>query len=124
MKKIKLIISFLIIGICLLFSVSSCSKKQDPVPTPKVVEKTGKNVYLAGPMFNASEKNCNLKITNVLESYGYSVFLPQRDGIEAALLEGKTEEELINMIFPLDVQNVLNADIIFMNIDELEPHTH
>ena len=55
----------------------------------------GKKVYFAGPMFYAAEKGFNLKVTQVLEEYGYQVFLPQRDGIEAAKLEGKTEEELI-----------------------------
>ena len=85
------------------------------------VVKTGKRVYFAGPMFNQGEKEFNLKITKVLEDYGYQVFLPQRDGIEGALLEGKTEEELINMIFPLDVQNVLDADILFMNMDGRVP---
>ena len=72
-------------------------------------------------MFNAAEKGFNLKVTQVLEEYGYQVFLPQRDGIEAAKLEGKTEEELVNMIFPLDAGEVKKADIIFMNIDGRVP---
>lgn len=49
------------------------------------------------------------------------VFLPQRDGIEAALLEGKSEEELIEMIFALDHDEVLKADIVFMNLDGRVP---
>ena len=81
----------------------------------------GKRVYLAGPMFNQAEKDFNLEITKVLEDYGYQVFLPQRDGIEAAKLEGKTEEELIRMIFALDAGEVKKADIIFMNIDGRVP---
>ena len=83
--------------------------------------KEGKKVYFAGPLFNQAEKDYNLKITKVLEDYGYQVFLPQRDGIEGALLEGKTEEELIEMIFPLDVRNVMDADILFMNLDGRVP---
>ena len=74
----------------------------------------GKKVYLAGPLFNQAEKDFNLKITKVLEHNGYQVFLPQRDGIEAALLQGKTEEELVKMIFGLDAGEVKKADIIFM----------
>ena len=77
----------------------------------------GNKVYFAGPMFNQAEKDYNLKITKLLEEYGYQVFLPQRDGIEAARLEGKTEEELIKMIFDLDAGQVRKADILFMNID-------
>ena len=57
----------------------------------------------------------------MLEENGYQVFLPQRDGIEAAKLEGKTEEELIKMIFELDAGEVEKADIIFMNLDGRVP---
>ena len=81
----------------------------------------GKRIYFAGPMFNQAEKDFNLEITKVLEDYGYQVFLPQRDGIEAAKLEDKTEEELIRMIFALDAGEVKKADIIFMNIDGRVP---
>ena len=81
----------------------------------------GKKVYFASPMFNHAEKAFNLEITKVLEDFGYQVFLPQRDGIEAARLEGKTEEELIKMIFALDAQEVKKADIVFMNIDGRAP---
>ena len=62
-----------------------------------------------------------MEITAVLEEYGYEVFLPQRDGIEAAQLEGKSEEELIQMIFDLDSSEVKKADILFMNLDGRVP---
>ena len=81
----------------------------------------GKKVYFAGPMFNHAEKEFNLRITKVLEEYGYKVFLPQRDGIEAALLKDKSEEELTRMIFALDETQVRKADIVFMNIDGRVP---
>lgn len=81
----------------------------------------GNKVYFAGPMFNQSEKDFNLKLTKVLEEKGYQVFLPQRDGIEAALLEGKSEDEVVKMIFSLDESKVKEADIIFMNLDGRVP---
>ena len=81
----------------------------------------GNRVYLASPMFSQAEKDYNLKIAHVLEEYGYVVFLPQRDGLEAAYLEGKSEEELTELIFNLDYEEVLKADIIFMNIDGRVP---
>ena len=84
-------------------------------------ESSGKKVYFAGPLFNQAEKDFNLELTKVLEEYGYEAFLPQRDGIEAALLEGKTEEELIEMIFSLDAGEVCKADILFMNLDGRVP---
>ena len=113
----------------MLFSFVSCQKsattdKESSTSSESVkepAEKTGKKVYFAGPLFNQSEKDFNLKIANVLEEYGYEVFLPQRDGIEAALLEGKSEEELIEMIFSLDEGKVKESDIIFMNLDGRVP---
>ena len=81
----------------------------------------GNKVYFAGPLFNQAEKDYNLKMTKVLEDNGYEVFLPQRDGIEAAQLEGKSEDELIEMIFKLDESKVKEADIIFMNLDGRVP---
>ena len=85
------------------------------------LHKEGKRVYFAGPLFSQSEKDFNLKLANILEDYGYEVFLPQRDGIEAALLEGKTEEELTKMVFELDYTEVMKADIVFMNVDGRVP---
>ena len=77
----------------------------------------GNKVYLACPMFCQGEKDFNLKIAHALEEYGYKVFLPQRDGLEAALLKDKSEEEVVKIIFDLDYKRVREADIIFMNLD-------
>ena len=75
------------------------------------------SIYFAGPLFNQAEKDYNLKIANLLEKHGYKVFLPQRDGFEAALLEGKTEEEIAKLIFEKDVSEVLKADVLVFNLD-------
>ena len=89
--------------------------------TSALAETAGRRVYMASPMFNAAEKAFNLKVTQVLEAHGYQVFLPQRDGIEAALLEGKSEEEMTEMIFKLDAEEVQKADILMMNMDGRVP---
>ena len=81
----------------------------------------GKKVYFAAPMFSQADKDYNLQIVKILEDYGYEVFLPQRNGIEAVKLEGKSEEELTKMIFDLDAGEVKKADIVFMNIDGRVP---
>ncbi len=101
---------------------SGSEKTAEPAPA-KAAEAVGngKRVYCAGPLFSQSEKDFNVEITAVLEEYGYEVFLPQRDGIEAAQLEGKSEEELIQMIFDLDSSEVKKADILFMNLDGRVP---
>lgn len=92
------------------------SDEDEPVASSKKTR-----VYLAGPLFNQSEKDWNLRLAEMLEEHGYEVFLPQRDGIEAALLEGKTEEELTQMIFEKDEGEVLKADVLFMNLDGRAP---
>ncbi len=85
------------------------------------VPATGKRVYFAAPLFSESEREYNLKIVNILESYGYDVFLPQRDGFLAPELEGKTEEEKTEMIFEKDKEEVLKSDILFMMLDGRVP---
>ena len=62
---------------------------------------TGKKVYFAGPLFNDAEKDYNLKIVTILESYGYEVFLPQRDGFLAPEIGEMTEEEKTMMREPV-----------------------
>ena len=81
----------------------------------------GKRVYFAGPLFNEAERAYNLKIVEILEAHGYEVFLPQRDGLLAPELEGKTEAEKIDMIFTKDTDEVLKADILFMMLDGRVP---
>ncbi|MCR5061049.1 MAG: nucleoside 2-deoxyribosyltransferase [Saccharofermentans sp.] len=124
----------LILCIVTMFQLASCAAANTTEATsaPTVTEAsaapsegdgehTGKRVYFAGPLFNQGEKDFNLRLTNVLEAHGYTVFLPQRDGIEAVLLEGKTEQEMSEMIFALDESEVLKADILFMNMDGRAP---
>ena len=80
-----------------------------------------KRVYFAAPLFNQAEKDFNLRLTQVLEEFGYEVFLPQRDGFLAVELEGKNEEELIQTIFEKDLSEILKADILFMVLDGRVP---
>ena len=131
MKKLSKIAGAVILCAAMLFSFAAyaggsggANKVAGEDSFKTKISKTvghGNKVYFAGPMFNQAEKEYNLKITKLLEEFGYQVFLPQRDGIEAAKLEGKTEEELIKMIFDLDAGEVRKADIIFMNIDGRVP---
>ena len=131
MKKLSKIAGAVILCAAMLFSFAAyaggsggANKVAGEDAFQTKISKTighGNKVYFSGPMFNQAEKEYNLKITKLLEEFGYQVFLPQRDGIEAAKLEGKTEEELIKMIFDLDAGQVRKADIIFMNIDGRVP---
>lgn len=85
------------------------------------LEVVGKRVYFAAPLFSQAERDYNLKLTHVLESYDYTVFLPQRDGFLAPELEGLTEEEKTKKIFEKDRYEVLHADICFALLDGRAP---
>ena len=80
-----------------------------------------KKVYFAGPMFCKSEKDYNAAVAAMLEDAGYSVFLPQRDGNEAALMKDETEEERTRVIFDVDTAAIRNADVLFMVLDGRVP---
>ena len=100
---------------------SSPSAEAVPSSSADVSSSSATTVYFAAPLFSQSEKDFNLELTKVLEDHGYQVFLPQRDGYLAAELEGKTEEELTEMIFDKDYSEVLKADVLFMSLDGRVP---
>ncbi len=97
------------------------ARNQKPIMTDKGDVKMDNRVYFAGPLFCKAEKDFNKALALMLEQAGYSVFLPQRDGFEAAMLEDKTEQEKTDMIFAKDVSEILNADIFFMVLDGRVP---
>lgn len=78
-------------------------------------------VYFAAPLFNQAEKDFNLKIATILEENGCLVFLPQRDGYEAATLSGKTEQQKIGLIFSKDTSEIDKADVVVMILDGRVP---
>lgn len=80
-----------------------------------------KKIYFAGPLFNEAEKNFNASLVSVLEEFGYLVFLPQRDGFEATMLEGLTEIEKTEKIFRKDISEIDGSDILFMVLDGRTP---
>lgn len=107
------LMAVLIVGLSAYYSGTSVHAEN----TASEQDAAGKRVYFAGPLFNEAEREYNLKLVTILESYGYEVFLPQRDGYLAPELEGKTEEEITEMIFQKDKDEVLKADILFMVLD-------
>ena len=76
-----------------------------------------KKIYFAAPLFCDGEKEFNQKITDLLQKAGYEVFLPQRDGVLAAELTGKTESEKIKTVFSKDTGAIEKCDILFFVLD-------
>ena len=118
-----------VLCIVMMPALSSCASdtaaENSPEPAKEMSgeteSRTGKKIYFAGPMFSQGEKDFNLKLAKVLEDNGYEVFLPQRDGIEAAMLEGKSEKEKARLIFEKDVSEIMKADILVMLLDGRVP---
>mgnify|MGYP000047808842 FL=1 len=79
-----------------------------------------KRISLAGPMFCAAEKTFNEEVTELLESSGYSVFLPQRDGTEV-LTGDMNEEQKALAIFDADRSEIEKADALVMVLDGRVP---
>jgi len=88
-------------------------------------------IYCAGPLFNNKEKEEMQEIANILESNGYEVFLPQRDGFKFSSLfptflnlgipEYVARRTLNKAIFILDVFQILDSDGFVININGRVP---
>ena len=88
-------------------------------------------IYCAGPLFNPQERKEMSEIANALRESGYSIFLPQEDGLEfsrlfPAFLErglnDKEAQKILNLaIFSLDVFEVINSDGLVLNMNGRVP---
>jgi nucleoside 2-deoxyribosyltransferase len=80
-------------------------------------------IYFAAPLFCEAEKKFNQELTEKLESAGFEVFLPQRDGIEMnrQIQSGMEPDETRKSIFKLDRDNILESDIFLFILDGRVP---
>ena len=80
------------------------------------------DVYFAAPLFTEAELRFNKNVTEMIESEGHDVFLPQRDGLESDdLSEREGAEVAMQQIFDLDRKNVLGADLVTATLDGRVP---
>jgi hypothetical protein len=95
------------------------------------MEKHLYKIYCAGPLFNPKEREEMDNIAVALECSGYSVFLPQRDGLEFSrllpvLLQRNVSAEdatkiLNNAIFCLDVFHITDSHGLVLNMNGRVP---
>jgi nucleoside 2-deoxyribosyltransferase len=82
-------------------------------------------IYFAAPLFCKAEQAFNMKLTEKLEELGFTVFLPQRDGIGVEISKPPYSEmaieELRQAIFTIDRDKVLEADIFLFVLDGRVP---
>lgn len=95
------------------------------------MERNSFKVYCAGPLFNPSERKEMGLIANSLRQAGYSVFLPQEDGLEFSKLfpaflkkgvQPEQAQQLLNhAIFALDVFQVKDSSGLVLNMNGRVP---
>ena len=80
-------------------------------------------IYVAGPLFNIAERAFNDELTVALESLGYEVFLPQRDGAEAKkpAYSKMSREQRRQAIFEMDRDKIEECDIFLFVLDGRVP---
>lgn len=81
------------------------------------------NIYFAGPLFNKAEKQFNQKLTDKLETAGFEVFLPQRDGVagDKSPYDKMSREERRKTMFILDKEKIIESDIFLFILDGRVP---
>lgn len=77
-----------------------------------------KKIYIASPLFSASEIEFNRKIKGILDPF-FSVYLPQDDaGLVTELIKNHTSARDAGLkVFRLDIAAMDQADIILVNLD-------
>ena len=80
-------------------------------------------IYFAGPLFSEAERAFNARLAGKLEEKGYTVFLPQRDGLEIndPQESGMSLVEQRQAIFTLDRDKILEADVFLFVLDGRVP---
>ncbi len=79
-------------------------------------------IYFAGPMFSQAELAFNEAAADYLESLGHQVFLPQRSGFQMTeLLKTMTPEEVSQLIFSTDYENIRKNDLFLLVLDGRVP---
>jgi nucleoside 2-deoxyribosyltransferase len=80
-------------------------------------------LYFAAPLFSESELAFNLALTEEIERLGYTVFLPQRDGVDRRKepWASMPPEEIARAIFAGDRDAVYASDVLLFVLDGRVP---
>jgi nucleoside 2-deoxyribosyltransferase len=73
-------------------------------------------IYFAAPLFNQAELDFNNRLTQIFEQSGFTVFLPQRKGLELKATP-MPPKEWEKVIFELDRDWVFKSDILLFLLD-------
>jgi len=81
------------------------------------------HLYFAGPLFNQAERQFNERLCLKLEELGFSVFLPQRDGIESSKppYREMSKDDRRRAMFTMDRDQILAAELFLFILDGRVP---
>lgn len=77
-----------------------------------------RSVYCSGGLFSPEEINDMKQISDVLESKGYQTYLPQRDGVEAFVMNN-TNGYMANSIFARPLLKSINKQIFALDVFQI-----
>jgi nucleoside 2-deoxyribosyltransferase len=76
------------------------------------------NIYLAGPLFSATERQWNISLRNELNGF-CDIYLPQEDGalLVDLVKNGMPVQEAKGTIFARDIEAIERCDILLLVMD-------
>lgn len=80
-------------------------------------------IYFAAPLFSQAECYFNQSLAEKLETLGYLVFLPQRDGVERDKppYNKMMKEERRLAMFQMDMAKIMESDVFLFVLDGRVP---
>ncbi|MEO5912881.1 MAG: nucleoside 2-deoxyribosyltransferase domain-containing protein [Luteolibacter sp.] len=81
------------------------------------------NLYFAAPLFCQAERAFNAQLALRIEDLGYSVFLPQRDGVESSKppWSQMAPDDRRREMFAMDVREIRRCDVFLFILDGRVP---
>lgn len=77
-----------------------------------------KVVYCSGPLFSPEDLEAMSQIATALEGSGYQTFLPQRDGLEA-LVMNSVDSHLVNSFFMRPLKTMVSRAVFSFDIHQI-----
>ncbi len=86
MKKHRIKIVALVLTVLVFVGLTGCgsAKNDAPEPEPTETAAAGNRIYFAAPLFSEAERDYNLKIVSILESYDIADLYKTETSIPAA----------------------------------------
>lgn len=81
------------------------------------------NIYIAGPLFNDTERAFNTRMRDFLNDHGFETYLPQEDGglLYDMMRDGAGIETAEKQLFDEDIVAIRKCDVVVCILDGRVP---